>query len=195
MPTPPRLTRVSRLGAVNAFLVAEDDGLTLIDTLIARSADRIFAAAGRLGVPIVRIALTHAHADHIGSLDALAEALPAAEVLISTRDARFLAGDMSLDPGEPQSKLRGGYPQTRTRPGQTLEPGDRVGSLEAIAAPGSSTTRPCPGASRAGASARSARADSSAVGLSQVASPGSGNRGLTRAVVATPPSVENASAQ
>jgi glyoxylase-like metal-dependent hydrolase (beta-lactamase superfamily II) len=131
-----KLVRLSRLGAVNAYLVVEDDGLTLVDTMLPRSQDGILAAAGELGAPIVRIALTHAHGDHVGSLDALAEALPQAQVSISARDARLLGGDQTLDPGEPQSKLRGGYPTTRTRPGRELQPGDRVGSLEVVAAPG-----------------------------------------------------------
>ena len=42
--------------------------------------------------------LTHAHGDHIGSLDELAERLPGVEVLISARDARLMAKDMSLGP-------------------------------------------------------------------------------------------------
>ena len=62
----------------------------------------------------MRIALTHAHGDHIGSLDELAAALPGVEVLISARDARLLAKDKSLDPGEPQAKLRGSYPGAKT---------------------------------------------------------------------------------
>jgi glyoxylase-like metal-dependent hydrolase (beta-lactamase superfamily II) len=57
-------------------------------------------------------------------------------VLISERDARFLSKDMSLDPGEPQSKLRGGYPGAKTRPTRTLNHGDSVGSLEVVASPG-----------------------------------------------------------
>jgi glyoxylase-like metal-dependent hydrolase (beta-lactamase superfamily II) len=132
----PNLLRLTRLGAVNAFLVVEDDGLTLVDTLLPKSQDGILAAARALGQPIARIALTHAHGDHIGSLDALAAALPNATVAISARDARFLAGDKSLDADEPQSKLRGGYPKAETRPGVLLQPGDRVGSLEVVAAPG-----------------------------------------------------------
>src|SRR3954453_19590509 len=132
----PNLIRLTRLGAVNAFFVVEDDGLTLVDTMIPRSQDAILAAARELDAPIVRIALTHAHGDHVGPLDALASALPQAEVSISARDARFLAGDMSLDPDEPQSKLRGGYPKVETRPGRLLVPGDRVGSLAVVAAPG-----------------------------------------------------------
>ena len=121
---------------VNAYLVEEEDGLTLVDAMLPRAHKKILAAAETLGAPIRRILLTHAHGDHIGSLDALAAALPDAEVLISARDARFLAKDMSLDPDEPQEKLRGGYPGAKTRPTRTIAPGERVGSLEAHAAPG-----------------------------------------------------------
>jgi glyoxylase-like metal-dependent hydrolase (beta-lactamase superfamily II) len=85
----PSITRISRFGFVNAYLIADDDGLTLVDTMIPRSAKPILAAAGRAGAPIKRIALTHAHGDHIGSLDELAAALPGVDVLISARDARF----------------------------------------------------------------------------------------------------------
>ena len=84
------MTRISRFGFVNAYLVSEDDGLTLVDTLVPRSAKVVLRAADELGAPIVRIALTHAHGDHIGSLDELAAALPGVEVLISARDARLL---------------------------------------------------------------------------------------------------------
>jgi glyoxylase-like metal-dependent hydrolase (beta-lactamase superfamily II) len=126
--------RISRFGFVNAFLVEEDDGLTLIDTMIPGSTAAILKAAG--GRPIKRIALTHAHADHIGSLDALAEKLPGVEVLISGRDARFLAGDKSLDPGEERGKLRGGYTGAKTAPTRTVASGERIGSLEVLAAPG-----------------------------------------------------------
>jgi glyoxylase-like metal-dependent hydrolase (beta-lactamase superfamily II) len=129
------VNRITRLGMVNAYLVRED-GLSLIDTMLGGSAGKIIARAEVTDAPIVRILLTHAHADHIGSLDALKERLPEAEVIISTRDARFLAKDMSLDPEEPKDKLRGGYPGAQTKPNRTVDPGDRVGSLEVIAAPG-----------------------------------------------------------
>jgi glyoxylase-like metal-dependent hydrolase (beta-lactamase superfamily II) len=132
--TPP--IRISRFGFVNAYLVREEDGFTLVDTMLPGSAKAILRAAGEAGAPIARIALTHAHGDHIGSLDALAEALAGVEVLISSRDARLLAKDRSMDPGEPEVKLRGGYPGAKTAPTSTFEAGDRVGSLEVIAAPG-----------------------------------------------------------
>jgi glyoxylase-like metal-dependent hydrolase (beta-lactamase superfamily II) len=132
----PNLVQLTRFGAVNAFLVVEDDGLTLVDTMIGGSQDGILAAAREIGLPIARVALTHAHGDHVGSVDALAQALPNATFAVSARDARFLAGDKSLDAAEPQSKLRGGYPKIETRPGLLLSGGDRLGSLEVIAAPG-----------------------------------------------------------
>jgi glyoxylase-like metal-dependent hydrolase (beta-lactamase superfamily II) len=128
------LTQVTRFGAVNAFLVREEDGLTLVDTGVLGSAHGILAAAGVLGAPIARIVLTHAHQDHAGSLDALARTLPHVEVAVGAREARLLAGDRTMDPGEPP--LKGRYQHTTTRPGRELMPGDRVGSLEVVAAPG-----------------------------------------------------------
>lgn len=136
MPLVAGMRRVVRLGMVNAYLVAEDDGLTLVDTATPGSAKAIIKAADAEGAPIRRILLTHAHGDHIGSLDALVAQLPEAEVLISARDARLLKKDRTLDPEEPQDKLRGGYPGAKAEPTRTVQHGDRVGSLEAIATPG-----------------------------------------------------------
>jgi glyoxylase-like metal-dependent hydrolase (beta-lactamase superfamily II) len=131
------LVQLTRMGWSNCYLVREDDGLTLIDTTLGRGEKAILAAAEELGAPIVRIALTHAHGDHIGSLDALHAALPDAEVLVGAREARIVGGaDKSLDPDEPQAKIRGYYPKVKTRPTRELAPGDKVGSLEAVASPG-----------------------------------------------------------
>jgi glyoxylase-like metal-dependent hydrolase (beta-lactamase superfamily II) len=134
----PQVTRLSKFGFVNCYLVDEEDGFTLVDTMLPRSAAKILERAAQLGKPIVRIALTHAHGDHIGSVEELAPQLPNAEILISTRDARFLAGDRSLDPAEPVDKLRGAYPKKplKAQPTRTFAAGERIGSLEVIAAPG-----------------------------------------------------------
>jgi glyoxylase-like metal-dependent hydrolase (beta-lactamase superfamily II) len=128
--------RITRFGMVNAYLVRDEDGLTLIDAVLPGSTKAILAAAEKMDAPIVRILLTHAHGDHIGSLDSLAAELPHAKVLISARDARLLAKDMTLDPGEEVGKLRGSYPGAKTKPTRTIAAGERVGSLEAVAAPG-----------------------------------------------------------
>ncbi|MBK9714910.1 MAG: MBL fold metallo-hydrolase [Kouleothrix sp.] len=131
-----QLTRFPRVFPVNCYLVREGDGLTLIDASIPGSAPAILDAARQLAMPIRRMVLTHAHGDHIGSIDALRQLLPAAELLVSARDTRFLAGDMSLDPDEPQTKLRGAYQAIAARPDRLLRDGDRVGSLQVVAAPG-----------------------------------------------------------
>src|SRR4051812_43184081 len=97
--------RISRLGFVNAYLVEEDDDLTLIDTTVAGGAKAIIQAAERIGKPIHRIALTHYHSDHTGQVDALAAQLPGVEVLISARDGKIWSGDKSFEAGEPEGKL------------------------------------------------------------------------------------------
>lgn len=130
------LIQLTRYTAFNCYLVRETDGFTLVDTGLSGSAQAILQAARELGAPIRRILLTHAHVDHVGSLDALHALLPDAEVAISARDARFLTGDRSLDADEPQTPLRGGYQVCATRPTRLLKAGDRIGSLEVIASPG-----------------------------------------------------------
>ena len=130
------VNRITRFGSVNSYLVEEDDGLTLVDAMIPRSSKAILAAAAKTGKPITTILLTHAHGDHIGSVDELHAALPEAAVVISERDSRYLDKVMTLDPGEPQGKLRGSYPGTKTKPTRLVTPGERVGSLEVVASPG-----------------------------------------------------------
>jgi glyoxylase-like metal-dependent hydrolase (beta-lactamase superfamily II) len=112
------IRRISRLGIVNEYLVAEDDGLTLIDTGLGGTHRLILSRARDLGMPIKRIALTHAHRDHQGSLDALAAALPDVQVIASEQEAPLLAGG------------------TTTRPTRLVGDGDAVGSLRVIATPG-----------------------------------------------------------
>lgn len=130
------LIQLTRYVAFNCFLVRETDGFTLIDTGMSGSAPAIMQAARKHGAPIRRILLTHAHVDHVGSLDALHLLQPDAEVMISARDARFLTGDLSLDADEPQTPLRGGFPVCTTQPTHLLKPGERIGSLEVLASPG-----------------------------------------------------------
>lgn len=130
------LFQVARFGLVNSYLVRESGGLTLVDANLPGSAPALLKAAEQIGLPITRIVLTHAHGDHIGSLDALHAALPNAEVSISARDARLLAGDLSLDAHEAQQPLKGDLRGVKTRPDRLLQDGDRVGSLRAVSAAG-----------------------------------------------------------
>src|SRR5262245_29341537 len=91
------LYQLTQMGMINCYLVREDDGFTLIDAAMSGQGPKIIEIARGLGLPITRLLLTHAHADHVGSLDELHESLPDAQVGIGARDARFLSGDRSLD--------------------------------------------------------------------------------------------------
>ena len=62
----PNLIQLTRLHFVNAFLVREEDGLTLVDTMTRGSAGALLSAASAAGAPIRRILLTHGHGDHVG---------------------------------------------------------------------------------------------------------------------------------
>jgi glyoxylase-like metal-dependent hydrolase (beta-lactamase superfamily II) len=126
----PTLIQLTKFGVMNAYLVREDDGFTLIDTMM-RAATQLAAAAEAEAAPIRRIALTHAHLDHIGSLDNLRELLGAdIPVLLSKTDASILSGQLPRPP-------RGSWPKKlATRPDILLADGDRIGSLEVVASPG-----------------------------------------------------------
>lgn len=130
------LWQLTQFLAFNSYLVREADGLTLIDTNMNGSGKAIFQAAKTIGLPIIRIALTHAHGDHAGSLDVLSQQVPDAVIAITQRTAAFLQGNLELLSDEPQTKLRGNFIRCTTRATQFLQTGDYVGSLQVIAAAG-----------------------------------------------------------
>lgn len=130
------LWQITRFFAFNCYLVNDGDGLTLIDTNMSGSAANILKAAQIIGCPITRITLTHAHVDHAGSLDEVAAQLPDAEAVFTKRTAEFLQGKLDLRPDEPQTKLRGGFVNRTTQASRLLKPGDMLGSLRIVAAPG-----------------------------------------------------------
>ena len=131
----PDLYRLVSRVPINSYFVREDDGLTLVDANLPGRATQIVEIALGLELPVRRIVLTHAHMDHTGSLDAICELLPAADVFIGARESRLLERNLSLDRTEPQKKIRGRFAEVKTKPG-LLDPGDHVGSLRALSTPG-----------------------------------------------------------
>jgi glyoxylase-like metal-dependent hydrolase (beta-lactamase superfamily II) len=129
-----RLIQLTRYGFVNAYLVREDDGFTLVDTTMPRTGQALIDAAAAAGAPIRRVALTHGHGDHVGSVGELKEKLGAdVPVLLPELDARILAGEKVVE-----GKLTGSWPKVTWTPDVRLAPGDTVGSLEVVASPGHS---------------------------------------------------------
>jgi glyoxylase-like metal-dependent hydrolase (beta-lactamase superfamily II) len=119
------ITQFTRFRFVNAYFVQEDDGVTLVDTTMNAAEKLIAAAPGT----IRRIALTHGHGDHVGSLDELKRRLgDSVEVLMPEIDAQIHAGE--------REKTGGSWPKLETVPDVRLQAGDRVRSLEVVASPG-----------------------------------------------------------
>jgi glyoxylase-like metal-dependent hydrolase (beta-lactamase superfamily II) len=128
------LFQLTRFGAMNAYLVREDDGFTLVDTTLGGAADKLIAAAAQAGGQIKRIALTHGHGDHVGSLDGLKNRLGSnVEVSMGALDARILAGEKVVE-----GKLPGTWLKVKTVPDTRLTGGETIGSLEVVSTPGHS---------------------------------------------------------
>ena len=121
---------------MNCYVVIEDDGLTLVDSTTSSPAEDVAILAKQLGKDLRRVALTHAHGDHVGGVAGVRSRFPGVEVSISERDATILAGDKTLRPTEPQSEVKGYFVKVDWKPDRLLKPGDRVGSLEVVAASG-----------------------------------------------------------
>jgi len=78
---------------VNAYLVADDDGLTVVDAGTPFDAARVEAAIDEAGVDrddVARILVTHYDLDHVGAIGKLDVDAP---VYVGRADADYLTGD------------------------------------------------------------------------------------------------------
>jgi glyoxylase-like metal-dependent hydrolase (beta-lactamase superfamily II) len=127
----PNLLQLTRARFVNAYLVREDDGFTLIDTTLGGAAKGLISAAREHDGEIRRVVLTHGHGDHAGSVEALRSELGAIEVSLGEADARILAGEQVTE-----GKAPGNWPKLPKGPEVRLVGAERIGHLEAIPSPG-----------------------------------------------------------
>jgi glyoxylase-like metal-dependent hydrolase (beta-lactamase superfamily II) len=129
--------QLTRYGLINCYLVPEVDGFTLIDSNLPGSEGDILGAAAAAGAPIRRILLTHAHPDHVGSMDALVARLGDLEIAASERSVPLmrLPPDTSLRPGELNKPLKN-TPGFKAKVTHELAEGELYGSLRVIETPG-----------------------------------------------------------
>jgi len=115
---------------VNCFIYEEKDEIILIDAGLPMSKKIICKVINQIGKPLTKIILTHAHDDHVGSLDKIKEMFPDAILYISKRDARLLKGDKTLDESETPLKIKGGVPKNiKSIPDILVVEGDKIGNL------------------------------------------------------------------
>lgn len=132
-----QLTFLPSIFPVNCYFIEEENGLTLIDTALSFGFKDILKASEKIGKPITKIALTHAHGDHIGALDPLKQTLKDVPVYASLRESRLLSGDTTLDADEENLPIKGDVPKNLlTRADILVKDGDQIGSLLVIAVPG-----------------------------------------------------------
>lgn len=148
-------------GRVHAFLLEEDDGVTLIDALSGTDAATItagLAAIGRTPADLRRILLTHAHRSHVCGAERM-RALSGARIHANPFEASVMAGERPSAPTgfwprrpyrvyKLQAGLTLGYYVERAwkrftvfanppfEVDQEIRHGDTVGALQVVHTPG-----------------------------------------------------------
>jgi glyoxylase-like metal-dependent hydrolase (beta-lactamase superfamily II) len=142
----PRLWRITfHLPAtVNVWLWQDEDGLTAIDAAQPWNAAAINEAVSRIGQPLKRIIITHAHPDHAGAAAKL-QRETGADVFVHESEVPYMIGGgcMADVPGYwlCRSLLRtGNFLRILNPPAvervEAIKHGDTIGSLKVFHTPG-----------------------------------------------------------
>src|SRR3972149_1749448 len=124
------------MGYVNAFLIAGDDGLALVDSGLPKKKDpilRAVAAVGRRPADLKHILITHHHIDHIGSLGDLMEAT-GAKSYVHPLDSPIVRGDRP-QPGPTPAHTPGHLAFLLARDGGVLFAGDAAANVIRLGMP------------------------------------------------------------
>jgi glyoxylase-like metal-dependent hydrolase (beta-lactamase superfamily II) len=147
----PGVHTIDSLGTGRAYLAVDADRVTLIDTGLQGSAERVLRAveaAGRKPQDVRQIVITHHHGDHIGSLAELVERTGArggsasgggAQVMVHALDAPFVRGERP-PPGPSSGGLLKPLLASMSRPApaapvdRELADGDEIDALDGMRA-------------------------------------------------------------
>jgi glyoxylase-like metal-dependent hydrolase (beta-lactamase superfamily II) len=137
----PGLHTFTGLMAGRAYVLEDEDGLTLIDTSITSAGPKILqqlAVAGHQPAAVKRILITHAHPDHVGSLPFLQEKT-GAQVLSSALEAEVIEGKTAVprranNPRPPRTQYPGSPVDQILADGDVLEA--VMGGLHTVFTPG-----------------------------------------------------------
>jgi glyoxylase-like metal-dependent hydrolase (beta-lactamase superfamily II) len=135
------------LQGVNAYVLEDDDGVTLVDTGMpwqrSRLARDLGTAVGGLGA-VDRVLITHFDFDHVGGLERLGRT--DATVYVGTADEPYLSGRERPDWRNWKGAFQRAADLFRTPPDlpiETVDDGDAVGGFRAYSTPGHTPGHTC----------------------------------------------------
>ncbi len=135
----PGVHTIDSLGMGRAYIAAEADRVTLIDTGLRGSAGKVLRVvedAGHRASDIRQVVVTHHHMDHTGSLAELIDRSEA-QVMVHALDAPIVRGEVS-PPGPSTGGLlkpllrRLNHPAMRARVDRELADGDEIDCLDGM---------------------------------------------------------------